>query len=150
MQTPMGVTPMMTPSYHQNMTTPGGRHQQVTPALTPGQHVTPVHGSTPQYQPTPRSGWNTSGLTPRTTSNLTPRATSGHRTPSQRQTPLGMNTDWAKAAQMWAKKKQEQSGKGTPRMGTPRITTPRIQPSPRVQQSPMVGEGGDTPLIDER
>ncbi|XP_064619005.1 transcription elongation factor SPT6-like [Lineus longissimus] len=154
MQTPMGVTPMMTPSYHQGMT-PSGRHQ-VTPAITPGRVTTP------QYQPTPRSGWNaggltprtSSGLTPRTSSGMTPRATPGQRTPSgQRQQqvpPLGPNTDWAKAAQMWAKKKQEQSGgRATPR-GTPRITTPRIQPSPRVQQSPMVGEGGDTPLFDER
>jgi hypothetical protein len=48
-------------------------------------------------------------------------------------------TDWAKAAEMWAKHKK--MAPGTPR-------SPAVRPSPRrVEQSPA---GDATPLFDER
>ena len=121
------MTPMMTPSY------------QTGTAMTPAQPM-----ATPQYQPTPRQQqWP----------NATPSA--GARTPSHRPAtqparpaPAGGSTstagpggalpsttmDWAKAAEMWARKQQKK------------------QKSPAPGESPMMGTpGGDaTPLIDER
>ncbi|XP_053375824.1 transcription elongation factor SPT6-like isoform X2 [Mercenaria mercenaria] len=92
--------------------------------------MTPAGQATPSYQPTPKSQWP--GATPRT-----PRS-SGQSTSGAK--PGGSaGTDWAKAAEMWAKHKK--MAPGTPR-------SPAVRPSPRrVEQSPA---GDATPLFDER
>ncbi|XP_071094189.1 transcription elongation factor SPT6-like [Haliotis cracherodii] len=130
--TPLGMTPLVTPSYHgQIATTPGGQ---------------PIN--TPSYNPTPRTAWPPT--TPRT-----PARTPQHRTTpgqtTQRMTPrptpsTPAATDWAKAAEMWAKRKQDSRKPTTPRShSSPRV---RPSPSPMLDSSP---DGGDaTPLIDER
>ena len=177
------MTPMMTPSSF------------VAPMATP------VGGpaATPSYQPTPRNAWP--GATPRTPATRATPATRtpavASRTPANSATPLartpsrtplpaaspavgktagmsssGAGTDWARAAELWAKQRQTElaelganSPHNTPR-GTPR-GTPRSTPhgkSPRVSASPAPVastsyerySGGDspqgdgTPLIDER
>lgn len=110
----------------------------MTPMLTPSYHsqtlqATPAHSlATPSYQPTPRSA-----IWPGATPSRTPQRTQPRPTTS--------STDWAKAAEMWAKRKQ--SGASTPKPGTPRHGS-----SPAVRSVPNTTEGtGDaTPLIDER
>lgn len=122
-------------NYYQPMATP-----LMTPMLTPsypGQtlQATPAHSlATPSYQPTPRST-----IWPGATPSRTPQRTQPRPTTS--------NTDWAKAAEMWAKRKQ--SGASTPKPGTPRHSS---SSSPAVRSMPNSTEGaGDaTPLIDER
>ncbi|XP_014787232.1 transcription elongation factor SPT6 [Octopus bimaculoides] len=120
-------------NYYQPMATP-----MMTPMLTPSYHsqtlqATPAHSlATPSYQPTPRSA-----IWPGATPSRTPQRTQPRPTTS--------STDWAKAAEMWAKRKQ--SGASTPKPGTPRHGS-----SPAVRSVPNTTEGtGDaTPLIDER
>ena len=160
------MTPLLTPSYH---ATPGGLFGTPANPLgtTPGTaHInTPANLPTPQYQPTPRQaagqwpgatptgggrtptgggrtptgGARTPGVGSRTPGARTPGArTPGARTP-QRNT-AQTSQDWAKMAEMWAKRKQmEVTGGRKPR-------TPRPEPSPREAGTPA----GDTPLFDER
>lgn len=110
-----GQTPMMTPSYSRGHNAPG------TPSATPS------------YQPTPKTS-NWPGATPRT-----PRS-SGHSGQSApKPGSSGAGTDWAKAAEMWAKKRLTTSS--TPRR------SPAVRQSPRKpDQSPA---GDATPLFDE-
>ena len=174
----------------------------MTPLMTPsslmghgGHMATPVGGpaATPSYQPTPRGMWP--GATPRTPAARTPALlsrTPGHnaptplaRTPSRTPSRIGaspavgkstVGTDWARAAELWAKQRQTEitdlggtprgstpggGGGGTPRAGTPRGGTPRSGKSPRVAASPAPvastsydrygggrGGGGDSPQGD--
>uniref|UniRef100_A0A4D5R9G5 Transcription elongation factor SPT6 n=1 Tax=Scolopendra viridis TaxID=118503 RepID=A0A4D5R9G5_SCOVI len=118
------ATPLLTPSYH--------------PIATPSHSVT-----TPRYQPTPQT-WAHPGQTPRTPSQ---RSSSTVAAKPQANTEV----DWRKAAEMWAKRRQQQQpGNATPRGNiTPRITpraSPAIRNSPMVESTPA---GDATPLIDE-
>lgn len=188
------ATPLMTP-----MMTPSS-------LMAPGGHMTtPVGGpaATPSYQPTPRSVWP--GATPRTPATRTPATRTPamvSRTPANAPTPVvrtpsrtprtaaspavgksgalgiaGVGTDWARAAELWAKQRQTEMAdlggtprgstpggtpRGTPRGstpgGTPRGGTPRSTPrskSPRVSGSPAPVAstsydryGGDSPQGD--
>ncbi|PVD31669.1 hypothetical protein C0Q70_07087 [Pomacea canaliculata] len=177
----------------------------MTPMMTPSSFVAPAHittpaAATPSYQPTPRSSaWP--GATPRTPAvSRTPARSSAavSRTPANVHTPAvptpvsrtprsgaspsvakpgsTAGTDWARAAELWAKQRQNELKEiggstprgstprgGTPRGGTPRGNTPRHK-SPRapVLSSPAPlpstsfdayddsPQGDGTPLIDER
>ncbi|XP_076452893.1 transcription elongation factor SPT6-like [Babylonia areolata] len=193
--TPM-MTPMMTPS---SFVPPGGGHL-ATPVGG--------SAATPSYQPTPRNAWpgatprtpaartpatRTPALASRTPANLpTPMARTPSRTPLPEVSPAmgkqptssssgasGAGTDWARAAELWAKQRQSElaelgggtssprgssaTPRGTPR-GTPRSTprskSPRASssasPAPVASTSYSQYGGGDspqgdgTPLIDER
>lgn len=160
----------------------------MTPMITPAQPL-PTPGqplSTPSYQPTPRTSWPvaTPGRVPVTPGRVpvTPGrvpVTPGAYTPSQvamtpgarpsvaiqrhMLRPATSNTDWAKAAEMWAKRKHDSPR----RIPTPR-DSPAIRPSPsplyRPSPSPLYrpspslsfdddddeNAGDATPLIDER
>ncbi|KAL4223178.1 Transcription elongation factor SPT6 [Mactra antiquata] len=145
--TPRGVTPGITPGYTprtgftphtpQVAGSTGGNYAggyggamnfNKTTGATP--MMTPAAQQTPSYQPTPKSQWP--GATPRT-----PRS-SGQSTSGSKPGASSAVTDWAKAAEMWAKHKK--LAPGTPR-------SPAVRPSPRrVEQSPA---GDATPLFDE-
>ncbi|XP_050409437.2 transcription elongation factor SPT6 [Patella vulgata] len=132
--TPM-MTPMMTPSYHGNQISQQTPSQQpVTPAQQ-SQQPSQQQPFTPSYNPTPRSNAWPGMTTPRTPAQSQP-------TPSAQQRPLPgtskAGTDWAKAAEMWAKRKPT----------TPRAQSSRVQGSPQSDGSSPRGDG--TPLIDER
>ncbi|XP_074640844.1 transcription elongation factor SPT6-like [Tubulanus polymorphus] len=150
MATPV-MTPMMTPSYHTNT------GQNMPPSATPNQGPSAAM-LTPQYQPTPRSNW-VQPTTPRTpavqqqqqqqTPSLQQTMQQIHQKQQQMQAQAhitkrqtkGPNTaaiDWAKEAELWAKKNATKS--------------PRTTQSPRLRAdgSPIGGGGGETPLFDER
>ena len=136
------MTPIMTPSYPSNqpsLSTPVQMMGTPAPVATPHpistplqQPIsTPVQGgmATPQYVPTPRASWNTAQTTPAPATRNPP----GH-TPVQQRPP----SDWAKMAELWAKRKQTDA---KPKR------TPLPDQSPKVAASPV---GGSTPLFDER
>ncbi|KAK2185910.1 hypothetical protein NP493_217g02051 [Ridgeia piscesae] len=138
--TPM-MTPIMTPSYPSNqasLSTPAQMMGTPAPVATPlpiatplqQPMTTPVQGgmATPQYVPTPRASWSAAQTTP-----VPARNPPGH-TPVQQRPP----SDWAKMAELWAKRKQ---------------TDPKPKRTPLPDQSPKVAAspvGGSTPLFDER
>lgn len=128
MGTPM-MTPMMTPSHP--MTTPANQTAQ-----------------TPSYRPTPRAA--TTPAWPGATPKATPRigsTTPQHQGQTPRAGPSAAGMDWAKAAQMWAKRSGS-TKPGTPRHGqSPRGVRPSPRPSPRQEG---YGGGDSTPLFDER
>lgn len=150
-----GVTPRITPGFTPNFTpragftphTPqvggsstsfpggfGGAGMAYRGPLGSTPHMTPAAAATPSYQPTPKSQWP--GATPRT-----PRS-SGQPTQSAPKPGGSAGTDWAKAAEMWAKHKK--MAPSTPRSSQ----SPTVRPSPRrMDQSPA---GDATPLFDER
>ncbi|XP_052799386.1 transcription elongation factor SPT6-like [Mya arenaria] len=128
-----GVTPRVTPGFTPAGFTPRTGFTPHTPqAGTSGYRsgvsvtplLTPAAAATPSYQPTPKAQWP--GATPRT-----PR--------SSGQSSSKAGTDWAKAAEMWAKHKKLAPG-------TPRSPAVRQSPRGRVGQSPA---GDATPLFDE-
>ena len=128
--TPMG----MTPSYR----TPSAA-AAFTPALNTARHApTPQYqastphwpGATPTHPPpgsrTPAGGNRTPARTP---AARTPRTNSGAAGAAAGS---AVTQDWAKMAEMWAKRKG----------GAPDARAPR--------QSPRTPGGGETPLYDER
>ncbi|GAB6026482.1 hypothetical protein CHUAL_012908 [Chamberlinius hualienensis] len=140
-QTPL-ATPMMTPSYH---------------AIATPSHIM----QTPAYPATPRPTWSHhapthSGHSSHSSQHQHQHHSSGHRTPSSRPSSSTQNpsvrastseTDWKKAAELWAAKAR-QTGKPE---NTPRAT-PRASPAVRTGNTPRVDStpaGDATPLIDE-
>lgn len=70
-----------------------------------------------------------------------------HQGQTPRAGPSAAGMDWAKAAQMWAKRSGS-TKPGTPRHGqSPRGVRPSPRPSPRQEG---YGGGDSTPLFDER
>ncbi|KAK6192106.1 hypothetical protein SNE40_003644 [Patella caerulea] len=132
--TPM-MTPMMTPSYHGNQISQQTPSQQAVTPAQQSQQPSQQQPFTPSYNPTPRSNAWPGMTTPRTPAQSQP-------TPSAQQRPLPgtskAGTDWAKAAEMWAKRKPT----------TPRAQSSRVRGSPQSDGSSPRGDG--TPLIDER
>lgn len=136
--TPMMNTPMMTPSHA--MATPAQQHPMTTPSYQPTPRQTPAWpGATPRQ--TPRGMETPSHPSRQPHTPHTPHTPHPGLTPRAGPSSAGM--DWAKAAEMWAKRSAPPR---TPREGR----SPRVQPSPRrTPQTPQV-EGDSTPLFDER
>lgn len=129
-QTPI-ATPMMTPSYH---------------AIATPSHVM----QTPAYPSTPKTNWSHHGHSSRTPSSRpssTSTSSSSHNSVPRPSASAGSSeTDWKKAAELWAKSRQPKHSDSTPR-ATPRAS-PAVRPgnTPRVDNTPV---GDATPLIDE-
>lgn len=144
------MTPMMTPTIR-----PTPQYQLSTPQYQPTPRtqqwpVTPGGGRTPQVVgATPTQG---GGRTPQLVSatpgaGRTPQTLDG-RTPQQQpqqqqKSPRSINPssqDWAKMAQMWAKRKETVGGPSN------RRRTPK---SPYGASTPGTPRGDSTPLFDE-
>ncbi|XP_052215259.1 transcription elongation factor SPT6-like isoform X2 [Dreissena polymorpha] len=137
-----GITPRVTPGFTPAAFTPRTGYTPHTPQVggsgtASGSYrtglgatplMTPAGQATPSYQPTPKAQWP--GATPRT-----PRSSGQSGSKSSQ----GPGTDWAKAAEMWAKHKKLAPG-------TPKSPGNRYSPRGRGDQSPA---GDATPLFDE-